>query len=86
MNILNHFLGGCIFLAILVASLFFLKFWRQTRDRLFLYFAIAFALLGVERLLIEFAAGGEEALSYVYVMRLAAFCLIIVGIITKNRR
>lgn len=86
MKPLSDFLSGCIFMAFLVASLYFFKFWRQANDRLFLAFAMAFALLGVERTLLVFVSAGNESLPYVYVIRLAAFCLIIAGIIGKNRR
>ena len=41
------FLSGAITLGFLVAALFFLRFWRRTRDNLFLAFAAAFALLGL---------------------------------------
>lgn len=44
---LFDFLSGAITLGFLVAGLFFLRFWRRTHDRLFLAFAIAFALLGL---------------------------------------
>lgn len=52
----DAFLLGCAAACSMVAALFFLKFWRSTRDVLFLAFALFFAiqslnsaaLLGVE--------------------------------------
>ena len=44
---LFDFLSGAITMGFLMAALFFLSFWRSTRDSLFLAFAIAFALLGI---------------------------------------
>ena len=35
-------LMGAVAMASFVATIFFLRFWRQTRDSLFLLFAIAF--------------------------------------------
>lgn len=39
---INLMLTGAIALASLLVGLFFFRFWRQTRDRFFLYFALAF--------------------------------------------
>lgn len=68
-----------------VAALFFLKFWVRTRDRLFAMFAAAFALLSVHRILAvaTFNWFGEDV--WLYVIRLAAFVIILVAIIDKNR-
>ena len=37
------FLAGAITLGYLAASLFFIRFWRNTGDRLFIAFGVAFA-------------------------------------------
>jgi hypothetical protein len=37
---MNAALLGAIAMASLVAALFFLRFWRDTKDRLFLFFSI----------------------------------------------
>lgn len=47
---MNAVLLGAVAMASFVATLFFLKFWRQTRDRFFLLFAVAFALDAATRL------------------------------------
>jgi hypothetical protein len=77
---------GAVAMASFVAALFFLRFWSQTRDSLFLYFSIAFGLDGVMRLLLGLTnvTGEEEPLFYL--ARLLTFVLIIVGIVQKNRR
>jgi hypothetical protein len=79
------FLSGAITLGFLVAGLFFLRFWRRTQDDLFLAFAIAFALLGVGQAIQAFANIPQEERSYIYLIRLAAFTLILVAIVRKNR-
>jgi membrane-associated PAP2 superfamily phosphatase len=79
------FLSGAITLGFLVAGLFFLRFWRRTQDDLFLAFAIAFALLGVGQAIQAFANIPQEERSYIYLIRLAAFTLILVAIARKNR-
>lgn len=66
-----------------VASVFFLRFWRGTGDRFFLLFAGAFALFAVNR--IGLISTSREHNVWIYVLRLAAFALIILAIVDKNR-
>lgn len=83
---MNLFLTGAVVFGFLVAGLFFIRFWRKTHDRLFLFFAGAFWTLGGEQAVL--AATGwanDPAYYYVYLMRLAAFLLIIAAIVDKNR-
>jgi hypothetical protein len=82
---LFDFLSGAITLGFLVAGLFFLRFWRKTRDGLFLAFAMSFALLGVGQAVQALASIPQEERSYIYLIRLAAFTLILVAIFRKNR-
>ena len=81
---LNIFLLGVIAVACAAAGLFFLRFWRTTRDRLFAIFAIAFWVLGLNWAALA-VIKQDEARTWLYVIRLAAFVLILVGIIDKNR-
>jgi hypothetical protein len=82
----ESFLLGVIFVASLAAGLYFLKFWRRTGDALFLAFAVAFIVEGVNRLGFLFLAVPQEGSLAIYVVRLAAFSLILVTIVWKNRR
>ena len=82
---LLDFLAGAITFGFLVASLFFLRFWRRTGDSLFLSFAAAFFLLGVGQGLLALASIPVEERSWLYLFRLAAFALILIAIIRKNR-
>ena len=77
-------IAGAVVMGLAVAAVFFLRFWSRTRDRLFLYFASAFGLLAVNRLLVSTLDIAREEQSWVYVLRLVAFCLIIVAILLKN--
>jgi len=76
---------GAIAMACFVAGLFFMRFWHDTRDRLFLIFALAFWLLGLTRLLLALTDTQSETHTYLYFLRLAAFALILVAIVDKNR-
>lgn len=80
------FLSGAITLGFIAAGLFFLRFWKRTRDPLFVSFALAFWLLGLVQAILALADIAAEERSLVYLMRLAAFALIIAAILIKNRR
>ena len=82
---LFDFLSGAITLGFLVASLFFLRSWRRTRDSLFLAFAIAFALLGLGQAVQSLASIPQEERSHLFLIRLAAFTIILAAIAHKNR-
>lgn len=84
MSILDVLAGAVIF-GYAVAALFFLRFWRRTGDTLFLAFSCAFLLLGVGQGLLAIASIAEEDRSWAYLLRLAAFGLIIAAVATKNR-
>ena len=73
-------------MAALTVALFFLRHWRRTRDRLFLFFAIAFALDGIGRVLLGIGAVRQETEPLYYVVRFLSFALIIAAIADKNRR
>jgi hypothetical protein len=81
---LNQFLLGFVVMASATAGLIFLRFWRKTHDRLFILFALAFWLLGINWLALAFV-NQDEVRTWLYVLRLLAFVLIIYGIIDKNR-
>ena len=83
---LMDFLSGAAAMGFLVAGLFFLGFWKRTRDPFFVAFALAFWLLGFERALLTLADIPVEERSWVYLIRLAAFSLILVSIGIKNRK
>jgi O-antigen/teichoic acid export membrane protein len=79
------FLSGAAALASAGIALFFLRYWRDTRDRLFAIFALAFAIFAVNRIILAALDEADEARTIVYLSRLAAFVLIIVAIVDKNR-
>ena len=81
---MSVFLMGAIMACYGVAGLFFLKFWRETRDRLFAMFALAFWILSINYLLLTPAPNADEVLPGHYIVRAFAFLLILVGIADKN--
>ena len=83
---MTDFLAGVTAMASFVAAAFFLRFWTGSRDRLFLIFGIAFAVFGVNRILLTLLEEGNEASTWIYLSRLLAFVMIIVAILDKNVR
>jgi hypothetical protein len=81
---IEAFLLGIIVTASLTAGLFFLKFWKQTRDHLFLAFAVAFLLEGVNRTAFLFLTAPNEGTPSIYVVRLIAFAVVLAGIVYKR--
>ena len=83
---LYDFLGGAIAMGFTVAALFFLKFWRRTREGLFLAFAAAFLLLAITQALLTLSGVPTEERSQLYLLRLLAFLLILGAMYWQNRR
>lgn len=81
-----EYLSGAVTLGYLVAALFFARFWRRTRDRLFVAFAIAFLLLALNQALAQWLGAADERVGYTYLLRVLGFVLILAAIIDKNRR
>lgn len=83
---LHAFLSGAVTLGFFTAGLFFFRFWRRTRDSLFAAFGAAFWLLGINQALLVLTDVPVEERSWLYLLRLAAFIVILVAIGAKNRR
>jgi hypothetical protein len=83
---IQDFLKGALAMGFLVASGFFFRFWRETRDRLFVLFAVAFLLLAINRLQLFLLHEDREASLGPYVVRLLAFTIIATAIVDKNLR
>lgn len=82
---LYDFLSGAVALGFAACALFFLRFWRRTREELFLAFAVAFLLLGVGQTILALASIPTEERGSIYILRLIAFLLILLAIYRKNR-
>lgn len=83
---MDDFLSGIVVVLCAVAALIFTRFWRQSKDRLFGFFAGCFFLLGLNYALLAFNPRESEIRPYLYVLRLIAFLLLMAGILDKNRK
>jgi hypothetical protein len=81
---MHQFMLGVVVMACLTISLLFLRFWRRSGDRLFLFFAGAFLLMAANWFALAFIRS-DEANTPLYGVRLAAFSIILLGIWDKNR-
>jgi hypothetical protein len=80
----SEFFSGMITMGMLVCAVFFLRFWRRSKDTLFVAFALAFALLALSQALTTLMQLHFEERSGLYLLRFAAFSVLIVAILDKN--
>lgn len=83
---MNLMLLGAIAMASVIAGLFFLRFWRDTRDRLFLFFSVSFLMEGINRWALGLSGDPNEGRPLFYIIRFLSFLLIIIAIVQKNLR
>lgn len=75
---------GATGMACAAIGLIFLRYWRRTHDRLFAFFAAAFWMMALNRAVLAVIGDAREVATSLYVVRLVAFLLILVGVIGKN--
>lgn len=79
-----EFFAGALTLAYVIASVYFVHFWRRTADRLFLAFALAFGLLALNQVTVFALGVADERYNYAYILRVLGFILILAAIVDKN--
>jgi hypothetical protein len=82
---MNQFLWGILAALCFVSAAFFWKFWRRTRETLFVAFAAGFGLLAVHWAALGVLNPGDETRHYLYIVRFLAFVVMIAGVVAKNR-
>ena len=85
MGDINVILWSMTAMASVGVAVFWVRFWRQTGDRFFAFMAVAFALFGANLTLLAALNPEHESRHLIYLLRLAAFLVIIIGIVDKNR-
>jgi hypothetical protein len=78
------FLNGVSAGASLLAAILFLRFWRETDDRLFACFALGFGLLAVNWAALSLVIVPAETRHFLYLVRLGAFVVVLAGIVDKH--
>lgn len=80
-----EFIFGLVAMAYFVVGVFFLRFWTQTKDRLFVWFCAAFWILAFQRVLLTVLGETKETPWYIIIFRLIGYIIILVAIVDKNR-
>jgi uncharacterized membrane protein HdeD (DUF308 family) len=78
------FLLGFIAACSLSAALFFLRFWRDTRDSLFLAFTVFFILQGFSYIFILRLSHPNEGSLWLFLLRLISVLSVLGAILWKN--
>jgi hypothetical protein len=88
-----EFISGIYMATFAFSGVFFLKFWKASKDRFFLFFCLACWLIAAERVALFFVEGGYtsdpnamETRSWAYLIRLVAYCFIFYAIVDRNRK
>lgn len=82
---MTEFIAGAITMVFATIGLFFWRFWRKSRDPFYIMFALAFWIMALNRMMpISNPPASGEGLPLYYIVRLAAFLLILGAIIHKN--
>lgn len=84
-QIFSSYLNGATMMGCLVVSMIFLKTYRETKDRFFTMFSLAFLLFAVDRIALVISGGVDELNLAVYGIRCLGFILIICAVVDKNR-
>jgi hypothetical protein len=84
MNTFGTLLVGAVSMGSLIAALFFVRFWKRTRDNFFLLFAAAFLIEAISRFALAFHSTADEAEPLYYMPRLVAFLMIALAVVVKN--
>lgn len=80
------FTWGAVAAMSMVAAVLFLRFWAESRDRLFAGLAAGFAVLSANYVALAWLRPDDETRHLVYLVRLLAFSLMLVAVIDKNLR
>jgi hypothetical protein len=83
---MDNLLVGGLVVSCVVIGLFFFRFWKATRDPFFALFAAAFWLHGLQWLYSGITGSSNEYVPLAYLLRLAAYSLIVLAIVRKNMR
>jgi hypothetical protein len=84
--VFNAFTCGILTMASVAIGMFFLRFWRDSTDRLFVFFALAFWTMSLHWFLLAVYQPVPDSSHVLFWVRLVGFLLILFGIVDKNLR
>ena len=83
---LRIWMQGAVAFGCLVVAIFFIQFWMETRERLFLFFAPGFVVLTIHRAMFGLATDDSDWRAVTFSLRLAGYVIILIGIIDRRMR
>ncbi len=83
---MNELLLGAISACSFIAALFFLRFWKTTKDKFFLFFALSFLIEGANRVSLVLFFDLREGSPIYYFIRFISYAFIIFAIMEKNKQ
>ncbi|HKY70598.1 MAG TPA: DUF5985 family protein [Nitrospira sp.] len=75
---------GAVLMGDFIAALFFVRFWKVTGDRFFLFFAASFVAIAVSRVVVDEGLPPVGYEPWGYMIRILSYLIIIAGILYKN--
>jgi hypothetical protein len=84
MTPLTQVLLGAVIMGDVIAALFFVRYWKMTGDRFFLFFAASFVAIAVSRVVVDEGLPPVGYEPWRYMIRILSYLFIIAGILYKN--
>ena len=78
-------LNGAAAMACLAVGTFFLRFYRESEDRLFAFLAVGFWTFAINYAALALLPLADERRTYAFVLRLIGFLAVLMGFALKDR-
>ncbi len=80
----DSYLTGVLAVSSVSIGVFFLRYWKESKDTLFLAFSVAFVVEGLKRTSVLLLQNPNEGSPRVYLLRCFSFLVILFGIVKAN--
>jgi Family of unknown function (DUF5985) len=84
MTPVTQVLLGAVIMGDVIVALFFVRYWKLTRDRFFLFFAASFVAIAVSRVVVDEGLPPFGYEPFGYMIRILSYLFMIAGILYKN--
>jgi hypothetical protein len=84
MKPVTDILLGAVIMGDVIAAVFFVRYWRLTGDRFFLFFSASFIAIAVSRVVVDENLPPVGYEPFGYIIRILSYVFIIAGIMYKN--
>jgi hypothetical protein len=84
MKPVTDILLGAVIMGDVIAAVFFVRYWKLTGDRFFLFFSASFIAIAVSRVVVDENLPPVGYEPFGYMIRILSYLFIIAGIMYKN--